>query len=683
MKLSELSKKLTKQQQMEFINHRVWSDANRRQLDWVEAASNLQAVGVAADKLSSHAAMLLTEMIRAFGAEPITEERLIREVRRRTMMSGAECDMAQAELEQAGILFAVVKVWGERICFLPRDCFLAWQQSLFPSEVQQVSSSDMLLSGTVTAMPVNKPLGKQLMDALAVMGQCSMALTSKGVLAKKTVAAIVQKAVFEEQTLMASGLSWSKREHYSLKAAFLLEAAAAFDLVRFDDNMLRWREDRLASWLWQDEEEREWRLLQWCLDLLLPVDAASAHLVSALCALEVGKWYRTEDIRNLQNRWRLDKEAEGKALDWLSLLLAFGWMEAAQATSSGKTTELIRWKLNAYTRKIDAEKGSASSVNYRDRQLRVQQNGEIIVEPGCRLAVHWELALIAELVADETVAIYRLTASSVTRALEFGRTKLSMISWLEQQSGQLPLPETVGVMLEEWTGKACRTWFEEVTLLRCDNKQMADWVRMSSVLAPMLLHEIGSTDFIVDASLVPDIRKLLQRAGYPAQKALRSKETAASYVSASYPVIREAVSGSDTEAEWDEAEVRRTGAYSFLHTPNTLAHFELVSARERLNDQLQSQEQTVPAMWTKQLRVYHHSTRKELIERALAWQSPLQLRMDSELHSFVPERLEQQGGDWAVVGILRNDKATDHMPIRLTPDMWDEMRIVIPGRPYP
>ncbi|MGO4376565.1 hypothetical protein AB4Z21_38580, partial [Paenibacillus sp. MCAF20] len=90
------------------------------------------------------------------------------------MMSGAECDMAQAELEQAGILFAVVKVWGERICFLPRDSFLPWQQSLFPAEVQQVSSSDMLLSGAVTAMPVNKSLGKQLMDALAAMGQNSM-----------------------------------------------------------------------------------------------------------------------------------------------------------------------------------------------------------------------------------------------------------------------------------------------------------------------------------------------------------------------------------------------------------------------------------------------------------------------------------------------------------------------------
>ncbi|MGO4373233.1 helicase-associated domain-containing protein, partial [Paenibacillus sp. MCAF20] len=358
-------------------------------------------------------------------------------------------------------------------------------------------------------------------------------------------------------------------------------------------------------------------------------------------------------------------------------------MEAAQATSSGKTTEFIRWKLNANARNIDAVEGSAASVNYGDRQLRVQQNGEIIVEPGCRLAVHWELALVAELVADETVAIYRLTASSVTRALEFGRTKLSMISWLEQQSGQSALPETVGVMLEEWTSRACRTWFEEVTLLRCDNKQMADWVRMSSELAPMVVHEIGSTDFIVDASLVPDIRKLLQRAGYPAQKALRSKETVASYVSALYPVISEAVSGSDKEAEADDAEARRTGAYSFLYEPSTLAHFELASAKVRLNDQLHSQEQTVPAMWTKQLRAYHHSTRKELIERALAWQSPLQLRMDNELHSFVPERLEQQGGDWAVVGILRNDKATDHKPIRLTPDMWDEMRIVIPGRPYP
>jgi hypothetical protein len=82
-------------------------------------------------------------------------------------------------------------------------------------------------------------------------------------------------------------------------------------------------------------------------------------------------------------------------------------------------------------------------------------------------------------------------------------------------------------------------------------------------------------------------------------------------------------------------------------------------------------------MWTKQLRTYHHSTRRELIEQALEWQTPVQLRIERELRSFVPEKLEQQESGWAVVGLLRDEP--DRQPIRLTPDMWEEMRLVIPG----
>lgn len=677
MKLSELCRRLSEQQQRDFIKHNTWSDARRRQLTWLDALSDRQAIGDASDKLSTHAVALLTEMIRAYGAEPVTEERLVKEVRRRTMMSGAECDMALAELEQSGILFAVVKVWGERICFLPRDCFLLWQQALFPADVQPVAPDDKLLSGPVTARPVCRPLGKQLMFALAAMGRNGMSLTAKGVLTKKTIAAIEQWAEFDETTLKGSGLNWSNREHYSMKAAFLLEAALAFGLIITEENQLHWDEERLSAWLCQDDEARERRLLQWCLDLLLPVGSQSAHMVAALCALEAGRWYCSDDIRALKEQWKLDGESGEPTLDWQSLLLRFGWMEAAQATAGGKTTELIRWKLDVNARDTEAE--NTVKADPRRRQLRLQPNGELIAQPGCSFALHWELALLADWIADETVAIYRLSTSSVSRALEFGRTKLSIRSWLEQASGQSPLPDTVEAMLEEWTSKACRTWFEEVTLLRCDDEHMAKMVRSNIDLAPLLIQSIGATDFIVNASSIAQIRKLLQRAGYPPQKALRSQEAAP--VSSSYPVIIARTADMNRLADDNPELSMRKDAYSFLYAPTKLAHYELASARAPLTEKLQLQEEGVPAMWTKQLRVYHHSTRKELVERALAWQSPLQLRMDSELHSFVPERLELQGGEWAVVGILRN--AADNKPIRLTPDMWDEMRIVIPGRSQP
>ena len=84
----------------------------------------------------------------------------------------------------------------------------------------------------------------------------------------------------------------------------------------------------------------------------------------------------------------------------------------------------------------------------------------------------------------------------------------------------------------------------------------------------------------------------------------------------------------------------------------------------------------VPVMWVKQLRSYHFTTRKELLERALSWRTSVKLNYKGTVQHFVPERIEESGTEWAVVGHFHAE--TEAAPIRLTPGMWEEMMLIIP-----
>ncbi|MBB3110483.1 hypothetical protein FHS18_002550 [Paenibacillus phyllosphaerae] len=84
----------------------------------------------------------------------------------------------------------------------------------------------------------------------------------------------------------------------------------------------------------------------------------------------------------------------------------------------------------------------------------------------------------------------------------------------------------------------------------------------------------------------------------------------------------------------------------------------------------------IPCVWRSDMRSYHHSTRRELLERALSWRIPVKLKISDSIVPFIPERLEGDGAAWAVSGQLRKAEAVEK--VRLAPDMWDEMMLIIP-----
>ncbi|WP_141505918.1 helicase-associated domain-containing protein [Paenibacillus luteus] len=676
MRINMLLGKLSNEHRASLDHSPIWLRARERGMRWEEAAIKDEEIQAASRLLPPYAAEVLRMLLRSFAAVPVESDRLLKEIRKHSELSGAESQLGLAELEGAGVLFSVRKVWGERLYFMPLDSFGGWQRALFPCKVEPITTQEReyLMNGAMRGYC--KPFGRQLLAAFSILGRCGLALTTSGTLSKKTIAKLMQAVDIDEGALASFGLKWPFPDKYPLTVAFILEAGFAFGLLEQDEGTLRWNEEMLSRWLMLEERDRERQLMAWVLALFLPASGGSAHLAAAMAGLQAGTWYSRKKIQAALEVNIVSEYTESEQrLDcfnrrWFELWHSLGWLEIVDREGNGDREWFVRWKAEAPLHDLI----STSMVRYEPPFVTVSPNGELMVEPECPFWVRWELALLAELKSDEQVAVYRLEAASVAQAIELGRTSSDIKAFLVFVSGGEPLPTAAEYLLDVWTARACRTAFAEVTLLRCDNEEMAALVEQIPSMKAYLIQKLGKMDYIVERTQIAEIRQALKKAGYEPRKAVQLEVGA---ISTAYPQF--------SLAEWENqlrgtihTEEWRRSTPAFIYEAFPLQHFELNGPCLKGEVPALAERDRVPAMWIKQFRAYHHSTRRELIEQALQWQTPVQLRIERELRSFVPEKLEQQDDGWAVIGLLRDQPGSSL--IRLTPDMWEEMRLVIPGQ---
>lgn len=681
MRIKQLLGKLSSERLESFMQASVWHSARNKGLTWEQAAVDHESIQEAAARLTPHASEVIKEFVRHFAAVPIEGEQLIRKLRKCTSLSGAECQLGVAELADAGILFSVQKIWGENLYFLPVECFMGWQKVFFPYKPEQLTSfeRERLMNGAMR--PFCRPFSRQLLSAFAVLGLSGLGLTLNGTLPKKTVSKLIQSVDLEERWLKSFELKWSHADAYPLQAAFILEAASALGLLTVEKGSLKWNEAKLHQWLKLENAAREKQLMDWCLALLLPSGIGNAHMAASMMGLQSGQWHSKSSIDlwfdDLHAATAPGKDANGQSVTanskWCELWHSMGWIDLVDCEHANGNELFFRWNSAAPWHAREQER-TTEHPSY----VTVQPNGEMIVESECPFWIRWELELLAERKSDEQVTVYQLEAAAVSRALEQGRSLASIQSFLREASGAQMLPSTVEVLLDAWTSRACRTSFAEVALLRCDNAEMAAIIESDVKIAPFLKQKLGSLDFIVEQGQISEIRRLLQKAGYPARKSVESETSRDENAAISFPIIN-GEQGHHNEQQ--SIEATKTEPSYFIYEAFPLQHFELNNQAGKEKLQSWSQRDRVPSMWIKQLRTYHHSTRRELIEQALQWQTPIQLRMKQELRSFVPEKLELHDEGWAVVGLLRDELQLQ--TIRLTPDMWEEMRLIIPGQESP
>ncbi|MFF2887937.1 helicase-associated domain-containing protein [Paenibacillus sp. NPDC057967] len=666
MNLAQASVKLSDERMKQFARSAVWVEASAQEMSWREAMLDRRAVNAASNRLSSLAKASLVSLILRFGAAPVEEERLLAELREHTTLSGAEARMGLSQLQEAGIVLFAAKMWGDRSCFIPLDSFMIWQQSLFPCPwAGSAAPVQPLMDGSGGFLGVKEPFGRRVLYMLAALMKSETAFTSKGVLSKKTLQRLQAALELEEGPLKA--LSWrvARGESYPVPVAVGLAAAAALGLQRREEKGINVDQERLQSWCAMSDCEREQGLFHWICGYLLRGSREDAHIGSALANAPSGEWLSASEVAEwgtllIERSGIVDVNGSmrNQVERWLFLMQELGWMELAERQHPSKGAELMFRR-----------RGFSSVL---EGQLILQPTGELLAAPGSSFGMRWELELIAERIHREEPVLYRLTAASVAAALEQGRTKEGISRFLREASREQELPVQLRSMLDQWASRACRYTFEQATLLRCDTAELAEEAMKLSGSAPDLLVRISEKDFIIHPSAVGEIRLLLNKAGYPPRKKIiESFEDKC----AVYPALN--VLSAELQSYPEFAADRYFESGEWLYESMSLRHHELEQAMEAKAVKLLSGLDQVPAAWWRQLRSYHASTRKELMQQAVAMETAVQLKLEGQLRHFIPEQIDLRGEQWSVTGKLVDDDQSERS--RLTPDMWEEMKLMLPS----
>jgi len=658
MRLNELVKRLPSEELNRLNQAPIWS----RDQKWQEAVLCPEALRRAADQLSPLADRLLRYWLRTIGPIPIQEEQLRARSIQEAGLAGAELRAAIRELRLNGLLFAVRKSWGEQLLFMPADCYLAWRRAFSSSDPLEglnegiTSDADNGADGCSVSFreadgavdPI--PLGRRLVRAYAALQLLGLEMTAKGLFPKKTAAAVASIAAIRP-TKAFSDLRSLYQDHYPLGFAIALDAASWLGLiVRQDDEEPRWcwSDDNLRGWLAGDPNVREAELLQLFTIRYGFRNSAQAAMVSGLLLLKPDKSYPISDRIN------------PLLAQWIEGLCACGWAAMSSAPNGGW---IFRWLIDPWAAATNEDGDSRESI-------LILPDGEVIVPPGTSWADRWMLEQIAEWVQDDTVSIYRLTEHSIMAAAERGTAAEQLIDHLQHASGDVPLPDELQHAIAHWVSQTGRTVIEQVLLLRCDSKEIADAAAGREGLADLLIERLGERTFVIRQQNEAQVRRELERAGWPASKHEEIQQTT-DQVSAGNHRKRKPL-GRRSNA------IGAAAPASFIYDEHALHLYELLPAAGQQLDEAHTEEAPSdwPAAWTAQLRHYHPSTRKQMIEQALAWGAPLQLRTGGRIVELVPERLDDGVDSWAVAGYLRTEE--EYEPVRLLPDMWDEMRLIIP-----
>ncbi|MCU6708971.1 helicase-associated domain-containing protein [Paenibacillus sp. J5C_2022] len=645
MRLAEILKGLDDEHKREYASSPLWEAALSlsEEQGWEKALLDPVTVCRLRDVLPPLADQALRYMLQQFGAQPVPEEKLVKEICTTAALTGSECEEGLNSLQRAGLLYTVSKVWGERIWFMPPELFLLWSPLLFPRNARSIDDADR---HACHAAERTSSLGRKLLYTLSILTKSDTLLVADGALSKKVIDKLKPVAITEERLLLPFGLQRIAGDRYPLGVALLLEAGSHLGLIGRRGQSLEVNGEALERWLALPAVEREGQLRAWLCALLLGAAGTGGHTAAALMALSRDIWYSSDCDSPVMGQTAVNPEGAYDGLPqaeeaWCRIFHAMGWMELAlmehhEAEEKGL---LFRW-LND----LDEE-----------GEVIIQPDGEAIAYPDCSFRARWELERIAERTSDGDVAVYRLTSTSIAGAVERGMTCDSIIAALTAANGGESLPQSVHAMVNEWSGRACQYSFAEVMLLRCQSEDRAELAAAHPDIAPLLLQRIGPCDFLVRTADIAVIRQSLKKLGYPARRGI-----------------------SNLASEQEERTSAENAEMIFLHERDPIRHFRLAapSAAQHAPRLLPGTER-LPVMWWQQFRTYHLSTRKEMLEHAIQLKTSVELQVDEQVRSFIPHRLEEKREGWQVVGVLRDSGSRE--PVALQPEQWSGMKLVLPG----
>lgn len=603
-------------------------------------------------------------------------------------ISGADILAAMPTLLSSGIVSAVRKAWGEKLYYLSLPNLLG---------VPYIKAYPLLReqdSGLITLRrEAGSGLAMDLFHSLAWIAKHSLRITAKGTIHQKERSRLEALIRLSDQDAVGLGLSYPHTDVYSPALAIVLDMLLAKGLIVKDRSKWSLHSARLSSWLSQDIREMNEQLLLEVLQRYVPADARLQHIALRLVAsdLQSGQWYSLHELLgSLQERGLVEGELTVEQRNWighwLEALCGFGFLELGEMMTEGTA---FRWLLDRkglarlgresviaskmaqiddHADELNGEKSSGLPVG-----LIVQPDFEILVPPELPLTVRFELEACAEHVTTDVMSVYRISRGAVEQAARLGRSVQDIMDFLSRYA--LTLPESIRVALVQWGKEIGRTELMEAQLLCCADLEAAERIASMSDLGGKL-ERIGPQHFIVIGQQSAEIIKRLETE--------RLAPVSSSQVNSSEGINYPKLIVTHDEFAKDEDQHNHKSSEAFeaqgwIYKGADLHFYESehgVPEPEELFPGLTS----LPSIWWKELRPYHLSTARKLVELALEWQTKLRVKIGDEELLCLPLSVEGEEVWQLKVRCLSSsleawNRETERL---LAPGEWRAIQLVLP-----
>ncbi|WP_068785082.1 helicase-associated domain-containing protein [Paenibacillus phocaensis] len=567
---------------------------------------------------------------------------------------GADIRAALPALLRSGALAAVRKAWGEKLYYIPLSQLLEFWKIWGYAELQEQNPA------RVELIREAKPgLALDLFRALTWIAGSGLRMTAKGTIHQKERGKLENRITLQAEDVAGLRLNYPHPDVYSPALAVVLDLLLSLGLIAKERAVWRVAPPGLAAWLSLDLPQMNLILLHELLQRYIPADAVLQHVALRMAAADLrpGVWYSLEELLgSLQDEGGIGAEGapspeqEAWIAGWLDAMSGFGWMELGRHPEDGV---MFRWL-------IEREPVQSPTSQAPAGKLIVQPDFEIFVPPDVPFSVRFELEACAELASFGVMSVYRLTRAGVEQASQQGRPPQEILRLLEAHSAGVPDP--VRDALLQWGREIGRTSLADVRLLSCQDAEAAERIAALPLLAGKL-ERIGPLHFRVNPAFEAEI-----------MKALDDERLA--------PLNR----GEDSD-EWEVpklTEVTSPGLELLMQQKGqgwiykgADLHFYEPEHGSPDEAELFPGLSEIPAMWWKELRRYHASTARELVERALVWHAKLLLQLGGETVLCVPLAVEGEA-EWQVKVRLLHSSEEPREERVISPGDWQAIRLILP-----
>lgn len=305
--------------------------------------------------------------------------------------------------------------------------------------------------------------------------------------------------------------------------SFHLQFLMMHGMVELRGEYLSLNRDVLEEWLQLEAEdqrdllfqalEKRFAMAEW---VLWAIHAATkASFKEANEGESGGDWVAERPLVSLYRRWKRGEDWRDRYSRGQTANVRTGDRESYAFSSLVRSgiLEMGQWGQEKFYRLSPRGRQLLEpSSDDGFQQFYLTPSFEIMAPAGLAPILLFRIGELADLVGCDRANTYKITETSIERALDRTWRRDDVLQFLRDNS-QIGLPENVESTLKSWIGHRGDVEFHNVTMLTVHRSQIRR-LEKNKRIKPYVLHRFAPGLYAVDASRVSEIAAALQESGF-------------------------------------------------------------------------------------------------------------------------------------------------------------------------